>query len=297
MKNLCSYIKKFNGFNLPKYKYSSITFCNKLGEGATGSVYKCLIHKKLVTIKIFDIFNYSDLDSFIEDVYNEMYVSNLFKNGTYTINIIGYSIYNRLDDIKIYLIYDYYKNSIDMREFINNNYNKSRYLLSNKNKLSIIKQLIYGLKEIKEKRIIHCDIKLENIIIYKEKNEYRIKYIDFGSSCYMENDYYDSSNYDFNFGTEGYMPIEVYNKSIYYTSDIYALSICILEVLIGKIWNKGVSYTNCRKEVKTSLNNINNKKIKNYLIKCLSENYKIRPNIYDLEDTLINHLHQELVVN
>ena len=113
----------------------------------------------------------------------------------------------------------------------------------------------------------------------------------------MENDYYDSSNYDFNFGTEGYMPIEVYNKSIYYTSDIYALSICILEVLIGKIWDKGTDYTNCRKEVKTSLNNINNKKIKNYLIKCLSENYKIRPNIYDLEDTLINHLHQELVVN
>ena len=108
---------------------------------------------------------------------------------------------------------------------------------------------------------------------------------------------YDSSEYDYNFGTTGYMPIEVYKKTIYYESDIYSLAVCIIEILIGKIWTDTNDYSNCRKEVKTSMNNINNKKIKNYLIKCLSENYKIRPNIYDLEDTLINHLHQELVVN
>ena len=297
MKNLCSYIKKFNEFNLPKYKYSAITFCNKLGEGATGSVYKCFVYGKLVTIKIFDIINYLDISSFVDDVYNEMYISNLLKKAIYSINIIGYSIYNRLKDVKIYLIYDNHNKSIDMREFISNKYNKSKYILSNKDKLSIIQQFIYGLKEIKEKRITHCDIKLENIIIYKENNQYKIKYIDFGGSCYMENDMYDSSEYDYNFGTEGYMPIEAYNKKIYFSSDIYALAICILEVLIGKIWDKGADYTNCRKEVKTSLNNINNKKIKNYLIKCLSENYKIRPNIYDFEDALINHLRQELVVN
>jgi len=41
-----------------------------------------------------------------------------------------------------------------MRQFISNKYNKSKYILSNKDKLSIIQQFIYGLKEIKEKRII-----------------------------------------------------------------------------------------------------------------------------------------------
>tara|TARA_Y100001935_G_scaffold223602_1_gene199327 strand:+ start:737 stop:1627 length:891 start_codon:yes stop_codon:yes gene_type:complete len=291
---LTPYIRNFKKFNLVNFKYGHIKFIKKLGEGSTGSVYKCLIHNKKYTIKIFDLENYTGIDGLIEDVYNEMYISNMLKNSVYNNIIKGYSIYNRLNDVKIYLIYEYYNKSVDLREFINNSYNKSKYILSNKNKLSIIKQLIYGLKEIKEKRITHCDIKLENIIIFKNKDEYNIKYIDYGGSCYMENDMYDSSEYDYNFGTTGYMPIEVYNKQIYYASDIYSLAVCIIEILIGKIWTDTNDYSNCRKEVKTSLSEIKDKKIKKYLIRCLSENYKIRPDIYNFENEFITLLHQQL---
>ena len=291
---LTPYTKNFKKFNLINFKYGHIKFIKKLGEGSTGSVYKCLIHNKKYTIKIFDLENYTGIDGLIEDVYNEMYISNMLKNSVYNNTIKGYSIYNRLNDVKIYLIYNYFNKSIDLREFINNSYDKSKYILSNKNKLSIIKQLIYGLKEIKEKRITHCDIKLENIIIFKNKDEYNIKYIDYGGSCYMENDMYDSSEYDYNFGTTGYMPIEVYNKQIYYASDIYSLAICIIEILIGKIWTDTNDYSNCRKEVKTSLSEIKDKKIKKYLIRCLSENYKIRPDIYNFENEFITLLHQQL---
>ena len=105
---------------------------------------------------------------------------------------------------------------------------------------------------------------------------------------------YDSSEYDYNFGTTGYMPIEVYNKQIYYASDIYSLAVCIIEILIGKIWTDTNDYSNCRKEVKSSLNKIKNKKIKKYLIRCLSENYKIRPDIYNFENEFITILHQQL---
>ncbi len=291
---LTPYTKNFKKFNLINFKYGHIKFIKKLGEGSTGSVYKCLIHNKKYTIKIFDLENYTGIDGLIEDVYNEMYISNMLKNSVYNNTIKGYSIYNRLNDVKIYLIYEYYNKPVDLRDFINNSYNKSKYILSNKNKLSIIKQLIYGLKEIKEKRITHCDIKLENIIIFKNKDEYNIKYIDYGGSCYMENDMYDSSEYDYNFGTTGYMPIEVYNKQIYYASDIYSLAVCIIEILIGKIWTDTNDYSNCRKEVKTSLSEIKDKKIKKYLIRCLSENYKIRPDIYNFENEFITLLHQQL---
>tara|TARA_A100001037_G_scaffold200610_1_gene179388 strand:- start:1915 stop:2805 length:891 start_codon:yes stop_codon:yes gene_type:complete len=291
---LTPYTKNFKKFNLVNFKYGHIKFIKKLGEGSTGSVYKCLIHNKKYTIKIFDLENYTGIDGLIEDVYNEMYISNMLKNSVYNNTIKGYSIYNRLNDVKIYLIYEYYNKPVDLREFINNSYDKSKYILSNKNKLSIIKQLIYGLKEIKEKRITHCDIKLENIIIFKNKDEYNIKYIDYGGSCYMENDMYDSSEYDYNFGTTGYMPIEVYNKQIYYASDIYSLAVCIIEILIGKIWTDTNNYSNCRKEVKTSLSEIKDKKIKKYLIRCLSENYKIRPDIYNFENEFITLLHQQL---
>ena len=291
---LTPYTRNFKKFNLVNFKYGHIKFIKKLGEGSTGSVYKCLIHNKKYTIKIFDLENYTGIDGLIEDVYNEMYISNMLKNSVYNNIIKGHSIYNRLNDVKIYLIYEYYNKPVDLRDFINNSYNKSKYILSNKNKLSIIKQLIYGLKEIKEKRITHCDIKLENIIIFKNKDEYNIKYIDYGGSCYMENDMYDSSEYDYNFGTTGYMPIEVYNKQIYYASDIYSLAVCIIEILIGKIWTDTNDYSNCRKEVKTSLSEIKDKKIKKYLIRCLSENYKIRPDIYNFENEFITLLHQQL---
>ena len=120
-------------------------FIKKIISHVFSSIYKnCLIHNKKYTIKIFDLENYLDLDGLIEDVYNEMYISNMLKNSVYNNTIKGYSIYNRLNDVKIYLIYEYYNKSVDLREFINNSYNKSKYILTTKNKLFIIKQLIYG---------------------------------------------------------------------------------------------------------------------------------------------------------
>ena len=98
---LAPYIKKFKKFNLIYFKYGNIKFIKKLGEGSTGSVYNCLIHNKKYTIKIFDLENYLDLDGLIEDVYNEMYISNMLKNSVYNNTIKGYSIYNRLNDFTI----------------------------------------------------------------------------------------------------------------------------------------------------------------------------------------------------
>jgi len=289
---LSLYIAKFNKFSLPKYKYSDITFLQKLGEGSTGSVYKCIINRNYYAVKIFDICNYLDINGFIDDVYNELYISNLLKSSEYSNLIKGYSIYNRLDDVKIYLISNYYKKSLDLRDFIHKKHNLE-YTLSTKDQVSIINQLILGLKEINNKKVLHCDIKLENIIIYRKNNEYKIKYIDFGGSRYLDNStLFDSSEYDYNLGTVGYMSKEVHNKKIYYSSDIYSLFVCILEILVGKIWNDGISYKNCRKEVKTATNKIKKIDIKNYINLCLSDNYKIRPNIAEIETKFIILLQQ-----
>ena len=288
------YTNKFNKFGLNKYKYGDIRFLQKLGEGSTGSVYKCKINGIYYAIKIFDIYNYLGVDGLIDDVYNELYISSLLKSTEYSNLIKGYCIYNRLDDVKIYLISDYYKKSLDLRDFISKKYNKkSEYVLLNQNKISIITQLILGLKEINENKVLHCDIKLENIIIYKKDNEYKIKFIDFGGSCYLNNKIvYDSSDYDYNFGTTGYMSKEVYNNNIYISSDIYALFVCILEILVGKIWGNDDSYKKCRKEIKIATNKLNNLEIKKYINLCLSEDYKMRPNITDIETKFIILLRQ-----
>ena len=288
---LSKHLDKFKKFGLTKYKYGDINFISKLGEGATGSVYKCKINGEYKAVKIFDIENYINLESLIDDVYNEVYISNLLKNTVYSNIFFGMSIYNRLDDVKIYLVSNYYKKSIDLRDFISNNYRKNKYILDYEVKVSIIKQLVWGLQEIHSCKVLHCDIKPENIIVYEKNGKYNVKFIDFGGSCYLNSTMFDSSDYDYNFGTVGYMSKEVHNKHIYFSSEIYSLFVCILEVLVGKIWINGINYKQCRKEVLDSISRIENRQIKNYINLGLSETIE-RPNINDVSYDFITLLQQ-----
>ena len=48
---------------------------------------------------------------------------------------------------------------------------------------SFIKQILQGLLYLKQNRVIHCDLKPENVLFNKDSNE-KIKIIDFGSSCF-----------------------------------------------------------------------------------------------------------------
>ena len=50
-------------------------------------------------------------------------------------------------------------------------------------KLKIITfQMLQGLKYLKNKGVIHCDLKPENVL-FADENKTRIKIIDFGASC------------------------------------------------------------------------------------------------------------------
>jgi serine/threonine protein kinase len=42
--------------------------------------------------------------------------------------------------------------------------------------------MVEGLKYLKDQKIIHCDMKLENVI-FKDETYKEIKLIDFGASC------------------------------------------------------------------------------------------------------------------
>lgn len=289
---LSKYLSRLT-FPIKRYKYSDINFISKLGEGSTGSVYKTKINSKYHAVKIFDIENYLNIDGLIDDVYNELYISDLLKNSVYANVFYGICVYNKLDDVKIYLISDYYKQSMDLRDFINKNYYEEKFTLLDSDKISIIKQLILALKDFTDKKVLHCDIKPENIIIYKKKNDYKIKFIDFTASCYLNGTMFDSSEYDYDFGTVGYMSKEVHNKKIYFSSEIYSLFVCILEIIVGKIWINGFNYINCRNEILNSLNTIKNIQIKNYIKLGLSEKHQERPTINNIYKQFI--LLQQLV--
>ena len=80
----------------------------------------------------------------------------------------------------------------------------------------------------------------------------------------------------------GYMSSEVYyTKKTYYLSDIYSLFVCILELIVGKIWSniKKETFKSCIDDINIGLKKINNHVLKYYFDKCLSLNKLKRFNI------------------
>lgn len=297
--NLFPYLRRFKKYNLNKTKYKDITLVKKLGEGSSGSVYKSIINNKKYVIKIYNIDNYLSIDDLINDVHNEIHISSLLDNMNYCNIINSFSFYNRLDDVNFYLISEYYKNSMDLRDLLSYNFISDNWILYINHRIDIIKQIILGISELHKVNVIHSDIKLENIITYKKNNSYKIKIIDYGTCCHLNKEeiYYDKSEYDYHFGTMGYMSSEAYyTTKLYYSSDIYSLFVCILELLIGKIWSniKKETFKSCINNIKSGLKKIDNLSIKDYIEKCLSLKHSNRYNINHIIDNF-NHLLQQLV--
>jgi len=297
--NLFPYLRRYKKYNLKKTKYKDITFIKKLGEGSSGSVYKSIVDNKKCVIKIYSIDNYLSLEDLINDVHNEIHISSLLENTNYCNIINSFSIYNRLNQVNLYLISKYYKNSIDLRDLLSYNFISDNWILYMNHRIDIIKQIILGLKELHNVNVIHSDIKLENIITYKKNNSYKIKIIDYGTCCHLNKDdnYYDKSEYDYHFGTLGYMSSEAYyTNKLYYSSDIYSLFVCILELIVGKIWSnvKKETFKSCINDIKSGLKKIDNLSIKDYIEKCLSLKHSNRYNINHITDNF-NYLLKKLI--
>lgn len=268
MKNLSKKLLPIINTGLDKVLYKNIKFKNRLGKGSTASVYKCLINGSFYAVKIFDLCDFYGVDDLIESVYNECFINDKIANLDNFNHIKMYSVYNRLEDVKIYLISEYYDNSMDLRSFLNKSFINGSWTVSLDERLKIIGLLIKAVSDLHNINVIHCDLKLENIIIYKKEDNYCIQIIDYGVCCYLENyDFYDSSEYDYHFGTIGYMPSEVYyQKKMTYNSDVYSLLICILELIVGKIWHniENETFKTCLDDIKSSIKKISHKKVFDY---------------------------------
>ena len=115
----------------------------------------------------------------------------------------------------------------------------------------IMKQLNNGLKIMKENKIIHRDLKLENILIkYKDNNKYIIKISDYGSSKRLDS---LSKNYcNSKVGTLIYMAPEIINGEEYnYKCDLWSIGIIIYRLKFDKFPFSGQTES-------TLIKNINN---------------------------------------
>jgi len=149
-------------------------------------------------------------------------------------------------------------------------------------KVSIIKSIIKGIGHLHNNNIIHCDIKLENVMIGSSG---QVKLIDFDMSKYIDNEYY-TSNYIF--GTSKYIAPESYDLSIYsFKSDIWSLGVLIYVMFSKKYpFNIPISLAN------TYSNLFRRNEFKHpdlsYLRKCI-DNDSAPPKILDAIMKMLNY--------
>ena len=226
-KSLSNYIKKYYQEN-KKYPSTSLNFYlygRLIGQGAFGKVNIGLniLAGRVVAIKSF---NKKELDKNGENMKKILYETDLMKKLNHP-NIT--KILEVFEDDDYILISMEYINGGNLFSFV-----KKRRKLSEKTAKYLFKQIILGIQHIHSHKIVHRDIKLENILIDLNNN---IKICDFGIGKILS--YNRQLLYD-KCGTPMYMAPEILLSSKNhgyegYPVDIWSAGISLYIMLSGTL--------------------------------------------------------------
>ena len=141
----------------------------------------------------------------------------------------------------------------------------------------ILKQLNNAFKKMEENKIIHRDLKLENILIkYEDDNKYIVKLADYGGSKRLDS---LSKNYCYsNFGTFIYMAPEILKGKRYnYQCDFWSLGVIIYRLKFVKSLFRGQTEYALINNIDDFDNNIikktGNEDLDDLMKKLLEKNY------------------------
>ncbi len=152
-----------------------------------------------------------------KDKYQYMAFSELFKVEGKVLEEMSHKNIVKYHDIfeennSIYLVIEYVKGKT-LKEY----YEKSKNLAHT---MDIFGEILEGIEYLHKKNVVHRDIKPDNIIVNYEKNKkLKVKIIDFGSACKL-----DEKDDDFIRVTKGFSPIEMYGTESKqgFETDIYS---------------------------------------------------------------------------
>ena len=154
------------------YRYEIISI---LGKGAFGEIVKCMDHKngEMVAIKIF-----KNTANIIKQGRNEINMLNLIQkldNNNSNIVIMKTSF-----TFRSHLCIVFELLSINLYEYLKERKFKGLEINDIRNLANQILRTLYFLHK---NKIVHCDIKPENLLFTTDKKD-KVKVIDLGSSCY-----------------------------------------------------------------------------------------------------------------
>jgi len=190
-----------------------------LGTGHFGTVYKCK-HKKTGNIRAIkrikkDHLNAKNIESLLKDV-------EILKTLDHP-NIIKVYEYFQ-DDAAIYIVTDLCSGG-ELFEHILKEKN-----FSEKKAAILMRQILSAISYCHERKLVHCDLKPENIMFESLSSENTVKIIDFGNSSFCEGDQKLSNR----FGSVYYVAPEVLKSSYNEKCDIWSLGVILYLILSGK---------------------------------------------------------------
>ena len=290
-------------------EYEKLRILDKIGSGATGTVYKIKFNEETIIGKIISMEDYEYSEDLVNDVMHELINYESLENTKYCCEWIGISFVHTKGESKFVILLKDYDVKGDLYDFINQNnlwetiskkeitkeLNQREYIYSYRNKhwlykldrqtkLDITNKLCSAIDELQSRKIVHCDLKTNNMLYNPVTKELIL--IDFNASHKLNSRKFNIITKDR--GTIGYVCEDLNYGYCSLKSDIYSLAVCILEVWCGGIWKDGNSYKECRREVLSSLRNLSKKEaeLETILRNCIDLNVEKRPKI----KTIINKI-------
>ncbi|KXO17047.1 Stk1 family PASTA domain-containing Ser/Thr kinase [Peptoniphilus sp. GNH] len=197
----------------------------KIGTGGMGDVYKAHCHKldRIVAIKILKI-EYNDDMNFIRKFRRESLAAASISHP----NIV--SIYDvgseEVDGQQIHYIVMEYIDGKTLKEIVN-----SEGPLKQSTCLNYTIQIAEALKVAHAKKIVHRDIKSQNIMVTRDE---RVKVTDFGIARVADNSTMTATNAVMG-SVHYFSPEQARGAKVDNRSDIYSLGIVLFEMLTGKV--------------------------------------------------------------
>ncbi|KAK6928285.1 S-locus glycoprotein domain [Dillenia turbinata] len=206
-------------FTFEELKKATKGFCEEIGKGGSGIVYKGMLPSHgVVAVKRLDEASIAE-DVFLAEVST---IGRL--NHMNLINMLGYCAEGK----HRLFVYDYMQNG-SLADNLSSN------ALDWDKRFKIAVGTARGLAYLHEEClewILHCDVKPQNILL---DSNYQPKVADFGLSKLLSKGGMNNSGFSRIRGTEGYMAPEWFsNQSISSKVDVYSYGIAMLEMVTGK---------------------------------------------------------------